>query len=107
MSILPPASEEVRTTVHDLEVKRGSRRGIATKLHNRIKKVIAEGPDRIKASTLEDLFAQLTVAIDNHTAFQAQLEEFYETFVVRQLTAIPVVERHYSHSMLPPEYSAG
>ncbi len=80
MSILPPASEEVRTTVHDLEVKRGSRRGIATKLHNRIKKVIVEGPDRIKASTLEDLFAQLTVAIDNHTAFQAQLEEFYETF---------------------------
>ncbi len=26
--------------------------------------------------------------------------------VVRQLTAIPVVERHYSHGMLPPEYSA-
>ena len=80
MATLPPASEEVQTTVHDLELKRGSRRGIATKLHNRIVKVIAEGPDKINTCTLEDLFAQLTAAIDKHTAFQAQLEEFYDAF---------------------------
>ncbi len=80
-------TEEISTTVRDLEVKRGSRRGMATKLHNRIAKVIADGPDRINASSLQELSAQLSTAIDLHTALQAQLEEFYETFPELRSTA--------------------
>ncbi len=73
-------TDEIRATVHDLEVKRGSRRGMATKLHNRITKAISEGPDRINAASLQELATQLSTAIDLHNALQAQLEEFYENF---------------------------
>lgn len=78
MSVL--SSEEVRTTVHELEVKRGSRRGTATKLHHRISKIINDGPDRINSATLQDLATQLSHAIDAHTALQSQLDEFYDNF---------------------------
>ncbi len=73
-------TDEIRATVHDLEVKRGSRRGRATKLHNRITKASSEGPDRINAASLQELATQLSTAIDLHNALQAQLEEFYENF---------------------------
>ncbi len=73
-------TETIREQVHDLESKRSSKRGTVTKLHNRITKALSEGPDRIKASTLQDLATQLSAAIDVHIAVQAQLEESYETF---------------------------
>ncbi len=75
-----PASEDVRATIHDLEVRRGSRRGTITKLHHRIAKIISDGPERINSATLNDLANQLSTAIDAHTALQSQLDEFYDTY---------------------------
>ncbi len=69
-------SQDVRAA----EVKRGSRRGNVTKLHNRVVKAIADGPDHIQASSLQVMASQLSAAIDAHAAIQAQLEEFYESF---------------------------
>ena len=73
-------TEEIRTLVHDLEVKRGIRRGNVTKLQNRIVKSVADGPDRIQASPLQELFQQLSAAVDAHAAVQSQLEEYYDNY---------------------------
>jgi len=75
-----PAPNDVRTSVRELETRRGSRRGAITKLRNRIDKTIAEAPDRINFGTLKDLAAQLSSAVDAHTAVQSQLDEFYDLY---------------------------
>ncbi len=72
--------EQVRTTVHELEVRRGRRRGTITKLHHRIDKALSEGPERINQGTLKDLAAQLSTTIDAHTALQTQLDELYDLY---------------------------
>ena len=74
------APEQVRTTVHELEVRRGRRRGTITKLHHRIDKALSEGPERINQGTLKDLAAQLSTTIDAHTALQTQLDELYDLY---------------------------
>ncbi len=67
-------------SITDLKVKRSSRRGAVTKLHNRITKAIEVGPDRIRRTALMDLQGQLDVAIDAHAAVQAQMEEIYNSY---------------------------
>ncbi len=68
------------TSVTELKLKRSSRRGAVTKLHNRITKAIEVGPDRIKRTALMDLQGQLDTAIDAHAAVQEQLEEIYNSY---------------------------